>query len=327
LIVRDDLGYNWRYREVGAIFNVNKRTVHRIRSQAIRDIEHDIGRPPILQPDKETNVMAYITDSFQCGSPVSPKQIQAYVANAFGKQVSSSWTWRLVKRHEEALQRATAYPQENTRMEASNEIARTHIRNLERYMKDISTKLILNVNEVSCQEWSDRRKLDVIIPHQERSCRIEYAMSRKKHITCIVTISIAGDALMPLLVTHWRTIDAAVWEEAWRDGQNFVIRSNDTSYVTRPIFTEYVTSVILPYFAATRESLYLQDFTGVLLCDNCSSTSMKVSSNYLQTITSNWLHFHCALHICFNLSISSLLLPPNARNVRFMWGDRIDHKF
>jgi hypothetical protein len=50
-----------------------------------------------------------------------------------------------------------------------------------------------------------------------------------------------------------------------------MIRSNNTSYVTRPIFTECVISVILPYFAATRESLHLQDFTGVLLCDNYSS--------------------------------------------------------
>jgi hypothetical protein len=97
-------------------------------------------------------------------------------------------------------------------------------------------------------------------------------VSRKeKHITCITTISMAGDALIPLLVIHRRMIDADVWEEGWRDGQDFMIRSSDTSHVTRPIFTEYVTSVILPYFAATRESLHLQDFTGVLLCDNCSS--------------------------------------------------------
>jgi hypothetical protein len=88
-IVRDDLGYNWSYREIGIIFSVNKGTVHRIRSDAIKDIEHDIGRPPILHPDKETNVMAYITDNFQRGSPVSPKQIRAYVVDAFGKQVSS----------------------------------------------------------------------------------------------------------------------------------------------------------------------------------------------------------------------------------------------
>jgi hypothetical protein len=50
-----------------------------------------------------------------------------------------------------------------------------------------------------------------------------------------------------------------------------MIRSNETSYVTRPISTEYVTSVILLYIASTRESLHLQDFTGILLCDNCSS--------------------------------------------------------
>jgi hypothetical protein len=110
---------------------VNKGTVHRIRSDAIKDIKHDIDRPPILQPDEEANVMVYITDSFQRGSPVSPKQILSYVADAFGKQVSSSWTWRFVQRHEEALQRATAYPQENTLMEVSKKIARTHIRNLE----------------------------------------------------------------------------------------------------------------------------------------------------------------------------------------------------
>jgi hypothetical protein len=87
---------------------------------------------------------------------------------------------------------------------------------------------------------------------------IEYAVScKEKHITCIATISMASDALMPLLVIHRRTIDAAVWEEGWRDGQDFMIRSNDTSYVTRPIFTEYVTSMILLYFAATRENLQL----------------------------------------------------------------------
>jgi hypothetical protein len=149
-LVRDNLGYNWSYREIGTIFNVNKGTVHRIRSDAIKDIEHDIGRPLILQPDEEANVMAYITDSFQRGLTVSPKQIRPYVADAFGKHVSSSWTWRFVKRHEEALQRATAYPQENTCMEVSKEIARTHIGNLERCVKNVSTELILSVNEVGC---------------------------------------------------------------------------------------------------------------------------------------------------------------------------------
>jgi hypothetical protein len=133
-------------------------------------------------------------------------------------------------------------------------------------------EFILNVGEVGCQEWSDRKKCDVIIPHQKRPYKIEYAVSRKeKRISWITTISLASDALMPLLLIRRKTINAAVWEEGCRDGQDFMIRSNNTSYVARPIFTKYVTSVILPYFDATRESLRLQDFNSVLLCDNCSS--------------------------------------------------------
>jgi hypothetical protein len=81
-------------------------------------------------------------------------------------------------------------------------------------VKGVSTELILSVDEVGCQDWFDRKKRDVIIPHQERSCRIEYAVFRKeKCITCTTTISMAGDALMPLLVIHRRTIDADVWDQ------------------------------------------------------------------------------------------------------------------
>jgi hypothetical protein len=104
--------------------------------------------------------------------------------------------------------------------------------------ENVSTELIFDGDEVGCQEWSDGKKRDVIILHQERPCRIEYAVFRKeKCITCITTISTAGDALIPLLVMRRRTIDAAVWEEGWRDGQNFMVYSNGTSDVTRPIFT------------------------------------------------------------------------------------------
>jgi hypothetical protein len=212
-------------------------------------------------------------------------------------------------------------------MEVSKEIVRTYIRNLERYVKDVSTELILTVDEIGCQEWSDGKKRDGIIPHQERPCRIVYAVSPKeKCITCIPAISMTGHALMPLLVINWRTIDAAVWEEGWRDGLDFMIRSNDTSYVTRPILTEYVTSVILPYFATTRE-MHLQDFTGVILCDNCSS---HIDEAIKKLLTENNIRL-----VTFPLRTSHLfqpldlvtLLPSNARNVRFMWGDRLDHKF
>jgi hypothetical protein len=41
--------------------------------------------------------------------------------------------------------------------------------------------------------------------------------------------------------------------------------------VTRPIFKEYVKLVVLKYINAAHEIMHLDDFAGVLLCDNCSS--------------------------------------------------------
>jgi hypothetical protein len=80
-----------------------------------------------------------------------------------------------------------------------------------------------------------------------------------------------GDGLMPPPVIHRKTADDAVWEDGRRDGQDFLIRSNDTSYAPRPIFNEYVRDVVLKYFNTTRETMHLENFAGVLLCENCSS--------------------------------------------------------
>jgi hypothetical protein len=76
---------------------------------------------------------------------------------------------------------------------------------------------------------------------------------------------------MPLLVIHCKTIDQAVWESGWRDGQDFLIRSNNTSYVIRDILKQYLTIVFLKSVETVRESLDFHDFPAVLLCDNSSS--------------------------------------------------------
>jgi hypothetical protein len=99
----------------------------------------------------------------------------------------------------------------------------------------------------------------------------------------MVTISVAGDTLMPLLVIHRKTSDNAGWEEGWTDRQDFLIRSNDTLYVTRDIFQEYLTSVYLRYVESTRESLNLHNFPAVLLCDNCFS---HIDDEILQPLAS-----------------------------------------
>jgi hypothetical protein len=79
----------------------------------------------------------------------------------------------------------------------------------------------------------------------------------------------AGDTLMLLSVIHRKTVGSVIWEEVWPNDQNFLLRSNDTSYVTRDIFNDYLTEIFLKYVAVTRESINLHNSTAVFLCDNC----------------------------------------------------------
>jgi hypothetical protein len=79
----------------------------------MREVRHDTGRPPILQPDQKIEVIACITRQFQDSSPLFPKQVRRLASEMFRKEVSFSWTWRLVSRYPGVLQWASAYLQED----------------------------------------------------------------------------------------------------------------------------------------------------------------------------------------------------------------------
>jgi hypothetical protein len=232
--------------QLGYVFNINKGIVHRICSKGMRDFEVHIGHPNLLSTEQKKEVIQHIITSFQRDCPISPKQIRVFVGEQFNKGASRRWLWHFVRRHSDRLDHAKAYPQEDTRVNVTKELARKHVTNLLQHVQNVPTELIFNLDQVGCQEWADRKPRAVIIPHQSQPIRVEYSVPRaEKRISCITTISMAGDTLMPLLVIHRKTIDDAVWEEGWRDGQDFLLRSNDTSYVTRDIFKEYLSSAFL----------------------------------------------------------------------------------
>jgi hypothetical protein len=63
-IIRDELQFEWSCGDIGSLFDVKEGSVHRIRSQAMRDVQHDTGRPPLLSPDQETEVIGHIARTF-----------------------------------------------------------------------------------------------------------------------------------------------------------------------------------------------------------------------------------------------------------------------
>jgi hypothetical protein len=169
----------------------------------------------------------HVKASFCHGCLLFAKQVRVFVQETFGIKVSSSWTWRFVEHPAGELQRARASPQEEARMNVLKELAKLHVENLGKSVKDIPAELIFTLDEIESHEWADWNPRDMIIPHQARPGHIESSVQcTEKRISCITTLSMAGDILMPLLIVHRKTIDDAVWDEGWRDWRNFLIRSN-----------------------------------------------------------------------------------------------------
>jgi predicted metallo-beta-lactamase superfamily hydrolase len=65
-------------------------------------------------------------------------------------------------------------------MHVTKNMGKIHVRNLEQDVQNVPTELILNFDAVRSQEWSDRKKWEVIIPHQASPRGLNIASLGKK---------------------------------------------------------------------------------------------------------------------------------------------------
>lgn len=81
----------------------------------------------------------------------------------------------------------------------------------------------------------------------------------------------AGDTLMPLLITHRKRTENELSETGLREGDDYMIRYQKNCFITKEIFNEYIETVLFPYIKKIRENPLFSNERAVILCDNCSS--------------------------------------------------------
>ena len=201
----------------------------------------------------------------------SPKRLVEYISENFNKTVSISWYRYFIEIHKDKIFECTAYPQESSRLQLTKEAAMKHVKILEKYVAGTPDELVFNLDEVGCQQWADRKPKHCVVPIKCKGQRVEFEVQRKeKRITVITAISMAGDVLTPLLVTHRKTIDEEVKQAGIREGEDYLIRYQENSFVTIEIFSDYINEVFLPYVEQLRQNQLYAGKTTVLLCGNCS---------------------------------------------------------
>lgn len=245
---------------------------HSRLAKALKNERKPHGRQLLLTEDQEEELICLILLYQEQNRPVTISFLRQYINEQFNVQVSSSWHRRFLTRHKDRIRIDTATPQDSKRLEIPREYGKKHIKNLIKYVQGIPTELVFNIDEVGFQRWSDRKKKRVIVPLSTPKKQVHYAVKRsEKRVSIVSTISMAGDTLMPLIISHRKRPDKKLEETGLREGDDFMIEYQKSCFVTKEIFSKYVQSVLFPYIENIRK---LKDFgteTAVILCDNCSA--------------------------------------------------------
>ena len=99
-------------------------------------------------------------------------------------------------------------------------------------MEGVPTELIFNLDEVGMQKWADRKKKKILAPVDMKNSRIEYAVERtEKRITIVSAISMAGDCLTPMIITHRKTIDKELLNSGIRIGEDILLETQESSFI------------------------------------------------------------------------------------------------
>jgi hypothetical protein len=113
-------------------------------------------------------------------------------------------------------------------------------------------EVVLNLDELGSGDWEDPKAKKVIAPPVVRKEDVYYCVSsRPGHMILLARVSVAGDAVTPMLITR-TPVRASLRTGGLRQNEDVVVRRRTPAYIDEELFFEYITSIFIPYVDAVR---------------------------------------------------------------------------
>jgi hypothetical protein len=129
---------------------------------------------------------------------------------------------------------------------------------------------VFNLNEVGSLKWENRKVKRVLVPASLSPDDIFHPISRRySHITILACVSVAGDALNPMIIMGVSIRDS-LWEQGLRqdEDEDAIIRSRIPTYIDTDLFNKYISTVLVSYVTNVRNNLALANEPVILLMDS-----------------------------------------------------------
>ena len=173
-------------------------------------------------------------------------EILYYAEETFKISLTRGWLNSFFNHHINEITKSTIYPQEDARLKAPRSYLKEYLDLVENVIGITPAESIYNIDETNLSDWEERKPKMVIIPKELENKRLHYHVNQGiSHQTLIVTINASGDAYFPLIITSDPNTEA-IFDTTIRKDADLSIRVENSPYVTKAIFTEFITQKFIP---------------------------------------------------------------------------------
>ena len=257
------------YKQLSEIFGMNPKTVSRSLRNGPQDPK-PLGRHQALENNIEEQIVTQIINKANMGEAMTYKQVLLYAKELSKKDLTRGWLNQFYLRNNHMIKKCRSFPQEDLRLCIPREYLKKHISN----MKNVGgrfSELVFNLDEVGISEYEDRRPKKVFVGTNIESTVVHHYVTRKiKHMTLLVCISAAGDALTPLLIVS-EPINDTFWNSGIRPDEDVMIHQRSPPYIDTELFKEYLDSILIPYIKFVREKLNISNSEALVMMDSFSA--------------------------------------------------------
>lgn len=256
---------------IGRLFNVSKATIRSqyktyIAQAGKRPVN---GRPPILTPEEQEDLVGSILDAYAGNRPWTMRDIVAHITERYAKTLDQNTIRHLLNR-DMRVRPCRGVPIEDKRLQVTAADIRSYFDELTEAIESVPAHFIYNMDEMGHQEWADRQEQVCYVPVSHEDSQVYFPVPRTgKRITLVACIAADGSYLKPLIVIPRKTYDADLGLTGLTD-EKVTVYSQAKGYTDRPIFHAWLTEIFLPEVARRRDALGYGG-QAVLILDNCTA--------------------------------------------------------
>jgi hypothetical protein len=131
---------------------------------------------------------------------------------------------------------------------------------------------VFNLDEIGISEWENYCTRRVIVPSAMKGQTIFHVPSSlETHICCRVDFSCRRTHDTVFVSPQVNpTVETRLKSEGLRRGVDLILKRRSKPYMGSQLFTEYISTVLLPYVDELRSNEKFANKEAVLLRDNCS---------------------------------------------------------